>query len=149
MVEKQGLCLDLKDSEVVRKYLKEIESQNIAFKENVVKLKFNLGLENPLLAFHTINKNNVRIGQDVLELGTNLQNIFNIPFEYGTWYADTWNIKAKVYYNGMEYFYTFRELKEGSNKNMIIESIRLGRRVLTPTYMGHESKTVLMSKRRK
>lgn len=142
MIKKEmGLNEELED-EGIENLLEEYKVENQQFLKEQIVEQFNKETQNEIIGFAvTYDSNNLR-SQLAVELGNNYKNIFNIPFEKATWYADSWNIKADIKYKGMRYYYTFRVLKVKSCTK-VIDSINYGRPMLTNTYLGHHTKTIL------
>lgn len=147
---KQGIDLEQLNEEQLSLFLKRINKDNMWVLENEVKPQFDMIFKRPLFAIATIfNENRSKVGQSAEYIGENSKNIFDIPFEYATWYYDSWNIGAFIKKDNLEYEYVFREMRAGKNGKLFVETTNSNRKLLTPTFMGGYTQTLLLNKRRK
>ena len=136
-----GIEGELEDEEIAM-LLEKYKVENDAFLKEQILKKFDKVSNNEIIGFAvTYNENRVR-NQLAIVLGNNYSDIFNLPFDKATWYTDSWNIKADIEYQGTRYYYTFRVLKPNTKRD-IIDNINKGRPMLTSTYLGHYTKTIL------
>lgn len=142
--------LEKLDEKQLIKFISKFENQNNSIFEKKVKPSFNKIFERPLFAIAVIrNEKGTKVGQTAKYIGENGSNIFDVPYDYATWYYDRWNVAALVKYNGLYYEYTFRELRQKKNGEVFLSNIDGGKKMLTPTYMGVYTQTLLLNKSRK
>ena len=142
ILKKEYNIVDYLDDKEVEQLLAKNRKENIKFLEDYVMKKFNKPTSEEVIAFaHVYDSTGRR--QIAVEIGKNYKNIFTMPFDKATWYVDGWNIKADITHNGVKYVYTFRTLKDNTKKREIVRKINSGRPMLTGTFLGNHTKTVL------
>lgn len=145
-----GIDLNILSEDALCQLIKEYSVSNNNVLEQTVKPYLDKIFNRPLYAIAVIqDEKHQKVGQTAKYIGKNLKNIFDIPYEYGTWYYDSWDLCATIVYNGLYYHYTFRELRQGKNGEVFVNNIEFNRKFLTPTYMGTYTQTVLLHKRRR
>ena len=148
--KKLGIDLGILSPDEINSIIRQYDCVNMQLLNNTIKPCLDRTFNRPLYAIAVIqDEKHQKIGQTAKYIGKNLKSVFDIPYDYGTWYYDSWDLCATILYNGLYYHYTFRELRHGKNGEVFLNNIEGNKKFLTPTYMGSYTQTLLLHKRRK
>lgn len=147
--KKAGIQLvDLTDEQLLM-VIKKFDVENKGVLDNIIKPSYNKTYSRPLVTSAIVmDDKRQKIGQTAMLLGYHSNAIFELPYDFATWYYDRWNLNALIKYQGFWYEYTFREVRPDKNVDVYIDNISKSKKMLTPTYMGNYTQTLLINKRR-